>query len=234
MRSSSHSPETRVSALLLKLPLFQELRKDEINRVARYARVVRALRGELLFQKGDPAPEFYVLVYGKVKLFFPSPQRQEKVVEIIEPGSSFGEAVMFLDQPHVVSARALADSLLVRVGKAGAMEELSANPEFAAGIIASLSRRLYKLVTDLEAYALGSGTHRVIGYLLRMDAAPSPTTGGFAVLLPAAKSVIASRLNLTPEYFSRVLHNLAQSGLIRIEGRGVHILDVERLRAFDL
>ena len=46
----------------------------------------------------------------------------------------------------------------------------------------------------------------------------------------AGKSVIASRLNMTPEHFSRILHELAESGLIEVSGRTVRVLDLERLR----
>ena len=51
----------------------------------------------------------HVVVYGRIKLSFVSASGMEKVVDIISPGESFGEAVMFLEKPHVVTAQALAD-----------------------------------------------------------------------------------------------------------------------------
>jgi CRP-like cAMP-binding protein len=53
------------------------------------------------------------------------------------------------------------------------------------------------------------------------------------VTLPAGKSVIASRLNITPEHFSRILHELTEAQLIAVNGRTVRILDMERLRTFE-
>jgi CRP-like cAMP-binding protein len=50
------------------------------------------------------------------------------------------------------------------------------------------------------------------------------------VHLSAGKSVIASRLNMTPEHFSRILHELGHAGVIEIEGRTVRIPDLEKLR----
>ncbi len=52
------------------------------------------------------------------------------------------------------------------------------------------------------------------------------------VSLPVSKATIASRLSLTPEYFSRVLHELEAEGLVRIDKRDVHILDVHRLSTY--
>jgi CRP-like cAMP-binding protein len=97
-------------------------------------------------------------------------------------------------------------------------------------MIAGLSRRLHQLVGDLEAYSMRSGTERVIGYLLSTGAEGVPDKGACDVTLPTTKGVVASRLNLTQEHFSRILHDLTSAGLIKVQGRTVHIVDVERLR----
>jgi DNA-binding transcriptional regulator LsrR (DeoR family) len=49
------------------------------------------------------------------------------------------------------------------------------------------------------------------------------------VTLPAAKAQIASQLNLTPEHFSRLLHELAQAGLLHVEGRKITVPNPDRL-----
>ena len=96
-----------------------------------------------------------------------------------------------------------------------------------------LSRRLHGLVHDVQAYALQSGVQRVIGYLLR-DQETHDAAGGGAVTvsLPVSKATIASRLSLTPEYFSRVLHELEAAQLIEVDRRDILILDVQRLAAY--
>ena len=53
------------------------------------------------------------------------------------------------------------------------------------------------------------------------------------VTLPTNKGIIASRLNLTQEHFSRILHELTELGLIVVEGRKIHIPDIDRLRAHE-
>ncbi len=66
----------------------------------------------------------------------------------------------------------------------------------------------------------------MIGYLLQAQ----ETAGGPEIRLEVGKNVIASRLNLTPEHFSRILHDLTAKGLIRVEGRNITILDDEGFR----
>ena len=51
--------------------------------------------------------------------------------------------------------------------------------------------------------------------------------------LPTSKAIVASRLNLTPEHFSRILHDLTEAGLIRVDGRDGEIVDVTRLRNYN-
>jgi CRP-like cAMP-binding protein len=100
-------------------------------------------------------------------------------------------------------------------------------------MLAGISRRLHGLVRDVQGYALHSGQQRVIGYLLRgLDGESGAEAGEVMVSLPVSKSTVASRLSLTPEYFSRVLHELESAGLIEIEKRDIRILDANRLARY--
>jgi len=227
------NPQIKLQSFLANLPLFRELNPLEIDRLALGTREIYAARGEILFHKGDPCVGFHVVVYGQVKLAFSSPHGAEKVVDIIGQGQSFGEALMFMERPYIVYAQALADSMLVHVAKETVFAELDHDPRFARKMIAGLSSRLHALVRDVEDYCLSSGAQRVIGYLLREDQEAQAGTS-LTVTLPVSKGVLASRLNLTPEHFSRILHELAEDGLISVEGRNVRILDLEKLRAVDL
>lgn len=229
MKSSS----IKVQAILSNLPLFSDMRPEDLERIAAGTQILHADKGETIVHRGEACTGFHVVVYGQVKLGFTSPQGAEKVVDIIGPKQSFGEGLMFLEKPYIVTAQALADCLLLHVSKTVVFRELEADPSFARRMLAGISRRLHALVNDVEAYSLRSGTQRVIGFLLR--GAPSEDVGenAFDVALPANKNIIASRLNLTPEHFSRILHELAAASLIEVEGRTVHVLDLARLRKYE-
>jgi Crp-like helix-turn-helix domain len=96
--------------------------------------------------------------------------------------------------------------------------------------LGGMSRKMHGLVRDVETYALHSGRQRVIRYLLGDQASGNRGAAELrTVSLPASKATISSRLSLTPEYFSRVLHELEAQGLIAIDGRDIRILDARRL-----
>lgn len=215
---------------LRNLPLFRDLGLSELEAIGAATVEQRVTAGTVLFRRGDPCEGLHVVVLGRVKLALLAPARGEKVVEIIGPGQSFGESVMFIGQPHVLYAEALADSLLLLIQRNAILETLGRNPAFAQRMLNELSLRLYRLVADIEAYTLKSATERVTGYLLAAlpeDAAPDTPAD---VVLAASKSVLASRLNITREHFSRILHELSQTGLIRVSGRSIRILDPAGLR----
>jgi len=226
---SARQIQIKTQAFIANLPMFKEMSGEELDRIAAATLPVHAQKGESIFHCGDACTGFHVVVYGQLKLGFTSPQGVEKVVEIVRPGQSFGEALMFLEEPYIVFAQALSDSLLLHVAKHAVFDELARDPRFARRMLSGLSRRLHGLVRDVEAYTLRSGQERVIGYLLA-DVAEPAGNATVEVHLTPGKSVIASRLNMTPEHFSRILHELAAGGLIEVSGRAVRIPDLDRLR----
>ena len=222
--------QIKTQAFLANLPMFSEMSREELDRIAAATVPIYAPKGQAIVQTGDECTGFHVVVYGQVKLGFTSPQGIEKVVEIVSPGQTFGEALMFLDSPYIVFAQALSDCMLLHVARHAVLDELARDPGFARRLLAGLSRRLHGLVRDVEAYTLRSGEERVIGYLLADAGDVSANGKPIEVHLTPGKSVIASRLNMTPEHFSRILHDLAGRGLIQVSGRSVTIPDLDRLR----
>lgn len=230
MPHKADAPQFDMARYLSVLPLFSDLDAQERERLAQGCVQKRLLKGDLVFRQGDPCDAFYMVVTGQIKLFITATNGQEKVIELIGPGNSFGEALMFLEKPFIVSAQALADSLLIRVGRHAVVQEIERDARFCTRMLAGMARRLHGLVMDVEGYSLHSGMQRLIGFLLRgVTEKQRFSKAVVTVSLPVSKATLASRLSLTPEYFSRVLHELESEGLIQIDKRDVRILDIERL-----
>ena len=211
-------------------PLFSGLHKSEVQRIASSSHIKNYAKEQFVFRTGEPCDAFHIVVSGQIRLFVASPSGQEKVIEIINAGQSFAEALVFLDKPCILSAQALTKTVLVSVSKQGITDEINLDPHFALRMLAGLSRRLHGLIRDLESYALRNGTQRFIGFLLRDAEIQSPMGQNIVtVSLPASKGTIASRLSMTPAYFSRVLHELEACKLISVDRRNIHIPDVELL-----
>ena len=219
---------------LSMLPMFSSLTKPEREGLAENCQLRRLNRGDMIFRAGEACEEFNVIISGHVKLYVSSSTGQEKVIELIGPGQSFAEAMMFLPKPHMLNAQTLTETLLMSISKQAVFEEIERDSRFSMHMLSGISSRMHRLLRDVESYALHSGMQRLIGYLLRdvEDDNNTSKKGVFTVSLPVSKATIASRLSLTPEYFSRVLHELEEESLIEIDKRDIHILDVQRLASY--
>lgn len=227
--------EFNIPRFLATQALFSHLAPDELARVAAGCVVRRLSRGDTVFRYGEPCNEFHVVVLGQVKLFALSAAGQEKVIELVSPGNSFAEALMFTGNPYILNAQALTNTLLLSVGKQVILSEIQIDPRFCMRMLAGISRRLHGLVHDIESGALHTGMQRVIGYLLRDASAESAAENEpRTVSLPVSKATIASRLSLTPEYFSKVLHELEAEGLISIDKRDIFITNPAELGRYGM
>ena len=132
---------------------------------------------------------------------------------------------------HTTRAEALTDSALILTPLKTLSECGNAVTELWPQLAAALSRQTCGLIADVAAFSLNTGRERIARYLLEIAAARGSRQ--HLVTLPAKKSIIASRLNLTPEYFSRMLHELIVARAIAVNGRQITIIDPARLHRRD-
>ncbi len=222
--------KTHISQKLYKLYMFSELQPNQIELLANGTRVVDVARGQILFNRGDRAHGFYLLLEGQIKLGIISPQGDEKVIGLIQPGESFGEAVLFLERAFPIYAQATLDSKVLLITRDAVFDILDNDVTVVRRMLAGISARNRQLVNDIESISLQNSTQRLIGYLLQISAeSPNPER----VQLPANKLTIASMLNLTPETLSRVMLRLNNAGLIEVNGKEIVITNVAGLRNFE-
>ena len=210
---------------LKKSHLFSKLDQSQLERVRRHSHITDMVEGESLFFQGDEAKNFYLVLSGRIKLFRVSPDGKEKVVEIMEAGHTFAEALMFMNEPHYpVTSTALAPSRVIVINSREFKAMLRESIDSCFQVMGAMSYRLRALIREIDALSLETGTVRTVAYLLRQAPADSSSFE-----LQIAKSVIASRLSVKPETFSRILKNLHERKVISIDGRNVTIHDREAM-----
>ena len=212
---------------LQKSFMFARLDDAQLDRVATHAVRVRLDDGEMLFRQNDPAGRFYMLLRGQVKLFRLGPSGNEKVIEIVTPGNTFAEALMFLNRPHYpVGATAIGHAELISIDAADFVSMLRESVETCFLIMGDMSRRLRGLIGEIDNLSLHSAGCRVADYLLRRA-----EQEGDVFDLGVPKLVIASRLTVKPETFSRIIRELSDRNLIRVQARRIEVLDRAALSA---
>ena len=92
-------------------------------------------------------------------------------------------------------------------------------------MLASASYQLKMLVEQIEQIKVRSAPQRIADFLIRV----TPAREGSAVVeLPFEKSLLANRLGMKPESFSRALRRLRSYG-VTVDREIVKIADVGRL-----
>jgi len=209
--------------------MFSELQPTQIDQLVAGTRLLDTPRDTTLFNRGDRAHGFYLLLEGQVKLGVISPQGDEKVIGLIQPGQSFGEAVLFLERSFPIYAQATLDSKVLLITREAIFDILDSDVTVVRRMLAGISARNRQLVNDIESISLQNSTQRLIGYLLQISTdSPNPAR----VQLPANKLTIASMLNITPETLSRVMLRLNNAGLIEVNGKEIAITNIDGLRDF--
>ena len=154
-----------------------------------------------------------------------SPAGNEKIIDIVLPGQTFAEALMFLDSPrYPVGAQALEASEVISVAAHEYTQILRESGTLCFQLLGDMSQRLRSLIREIDELSLHSATCRVAAYIYELS---SPGTKHFD--LPVAKQVIASRLSVKPETFSRIIKNLQSNGIISVSGARVEVHDRAKL-----
>ncbi|MEG3638852.1 Crp/Fnr family transcriptional regulator [Magnetococcus sp. PR-3] len=183
--------------------------------------------GEILFQQGDPYEAFFLVLRGGIKLYRLSPDGAEKVIEVIMPSQTFGEAIMFAQgNRYPVTAEALEDTVLVAVPASAYMNMLAKYPEASVGLLKDMSQRLHHLVMEVDRVTLQRARERLLSYLAQQVACGDGTTCN----LKMPRKVLASRLSMQPETLSRLFRGLKDQGVIAEKGQIITVLDQDALQ----
>ena len=143
--------------------LFAGLSPAQLQRVLAASHVDEYEPGQYLFDRGQPAQHFYIVVEGQVNLVLHSKAGEEKIVDILGPGNSFAEAVLFMEGPvYPVSAVAAARSQVARFQNREYLATLRESPETCLRMLGHLSQRLHMRLREIEYLTLESATHRLV------------------------------------------------------------------------
>lgn len=215
---------------LRRVYLFSAMNDEELSRIERSTRVVNLDMGEDLFHFRDPCSHFYYLRSGCMKLYRLSPEGDEKVIDIVRPGQTFAEAVTFMEREegYPVTATAVQKSQLLQFESGTFTDVLKQSSTSCFKLMAVMSQRLRSQVNEIDRLTLHSATFRLTSYLL--EELQKSLATDYTIQLDAPKSVLASKLGIQPETFSRILNRLSGKGLIKVEGQAIRISNIDGLK----
>lgn len=214
--------------LIKSAPLFDGVPDEAVRRLVGNHGARKVTKGTILFQQGEPADSFYFILDGWVKIYRGTPSGSETIVGVFSRGESFAEAAMFNSGKYPVSAEVICDSSLLRIDAANFRRLVHEEPDLGLAMLASCSKHLKYLVEQLDQIKQLSAPRRIANFLISLC---SCTSGTCTITLPYEKALIAKRLSMQPESFSRAMLKLRPLG-VTVERDRISIDDVARLVEF--
>lgn len=212
--------------------LFSGLSEKALVEVARTTKLCELEPDQHLFFQGEQADHFYLILSGQVKLTRLTPDGNEKVIEILMPGQTFAEAVMFMHKDdYPVTATSISDAKVFSFNSKHFLSVLEENPKTCLSLLGDLALRLRGRLNEIENLTMKNATYRVVRFFLNELEKQGETNS--RVELSIQKQLIASRLSIKPETLSRIFHTLKDRQILETQGKIIVIKDVEKLKSFE-
>jgi len=178
------------------LPLFQGLPEKHIEDLAMIVVDQVFKRGQVIFSEGDEGTGFYVVIWGRVKIFKLSPEGKEQILHIFGSTEPFGEVPVFTGQHFPANAKTMEESRIFYFPRDSFIRLIEKNPSLALNMLAVLSKRLHRFTRLIDDLSLKEVPGRLASYLLYLS---EQKRGSNDLELNITKSQLASLLGTIPE-----------------------------------
>jgi len=215
---------------LSKLAFFEGSSEGFLKALDENAHMKKCKKGKVLFLHGDPAEYFYIVKSGWVKLFRETLDGAQSISDILPAGSIFGETALFENDTHPYSAEIIEPSEIMSVPIKFLKDELESNNAFTLKMLSYMARHRRRQDIEIEHRAIQNASQRIGCFLLRL--VKKDHEGTIIIHLPYDKTLIASRLGMQPETFSRALSKLKEKTGIRIKGATIEFDTLEQLTSY--
>ena len=224
--------ERTAGTALRKCGLFGAADDDAIETLVRVLRVRRFRRGETIFHQGDPGDALFVVDRGSVKVVLPSDEGAEPaIVAILGPGEFFGELAILDGAPHSATIVAVEPTETLVLHRDAFLSLIDSDAGLRRALLASLATEIRRLTGHVEDLHFLDLPGRLASRILRLAESSSATAEGGTVRIawPYTQSELAGMIGGSRQSVNRLLADLTDQGLVRLEREQLVVLDAERL-----
>lgn len=213
------------------LPLFSELKKEQLREVISISKILQLKKNESVFSEGDHYKGFFILLKGLVKVFKFSSTGKESVLHLIKPFETFGDVPLFESGDYPVNAQAMSDSVIVLFPKTEFLKLLSENSDICIKMLAGFAKKMRALTKKVEDFSTKEILNRLAGYIIEeIKRSNTQNLTEPFIKLAVSKKNIASFLGTITETLSRTLKKLEEDQIIRQSGKTIFIKNLKRLK----
>lgn len=143
--------QTMATFVLPRTPLFSVLSRPLMRMAIDRVRLIPLAAGEVLFARGDPGDDLFVVAWGEVAVLVPSPPGgQDREVARLGEGELFGEIALLSDQPRSATVRASVDSQVLAFDRALLADLAAASPDLLRVLLRFVRERLLANLAEMS------------------------------------------------------------------------------------
>lgn len=144
--------EENIRKILQKIPVFENLRRNELAAVERILHHREYRAGETVFYQGDPSAGMYIIVKGKVQVIY---EPTQQVIAELYDGDFFGELALVDDSPRSATVVCRLDCKMLGFFQSDLLDLIERRPRLGLKIVmqlmAVISERLRKSNDQVQA-----------------------------------------------------------------------------------
>ena len=216
-------------SILKRSFLFDTLSDKDVKIISELSSQQKVAKNQPLFLEGEPAQSFYMIVYGKLKIFKLSPSGKEHIIHLHAENDIVAEAAIFDRKSYPANCTAVEDSLVIKIPKKEFIELVYKDPSIAIKFMSAYSKRLREFVSVIEELSGSDVRKRLARYVINNA---RPRNNVHVLKLDISKKELASMLGTVPETISRSIAGLVKLKLISVKERDIVVLNPVKLKAF--
>lgn len=209
---------------LAQTDFFADANPDALQTIAAAGHELHLIRGDVLFNEGDPSSALYLVLRGRVAIALANPiDRRESVVALMEAGDLFGEMGMLDDGPRSALARALEPTTVLTIPYEQILQMFNDNPKLLWNVTRLLAQRIRVTDEALADSVFLDVTGRTAKRLLEL------ADGTDEFTLPVTQEELAGMVGASRERVNKAIASFIRLGWLEQRDRSYRIIQRDRL-----
>jgi CRP/FNR family transcriptional regulator, cyclic AMP receptor protein len=207
------------AALLGRHPLFRELGRGVVDRIAAYATTKGVKRGTPIFAKGDAGTCLFAVCSGTVEVAVLSAEGKNAIVNLIKEGEVFGEIALLDGRPRTADAVAFTDCVLMVIERRDFLPLLREQPDIAVKLLEILCARVRRTTEQVEELMFLNVESRLAKTLCRLAESKDPPHR-----ISITQRALGEIVGVSREETNKQLQIWSGNGVVRLERGGIVVL----------
>ena len=225
------STETIIKTLVRKLPVFSGMEETAFNQLMSHGTQRIVPKNSAVFQQGQEANLFYLLVQGRLKVTQVTADGQQIIVRVVNPGDLFGFAMALGRKDYPGTPVALVDSSVLAWPMEMMSDFMARNPTLAVNTMQMIGSRLDAAHSRIREISTQEVEQRVAHAIIRLlGEAGVKDKEGIRIDFPVSRQDIAELTGTTLHTVSRIISQWQSKGWVEGGRKSLLVRDLQRLQ----